>query len=138
MTGAPRATTVLAACGILAACGSSLRLVPTGPHPPTATPPIVVESEPPPAKVEMVFPDPGKPCAWLDGRWEWVDQGWQWVPGEWVVPPAGCYFATPEALWVPATGRGLLFYLPGRWYRESGTASCGDPRPCAPAAIDTH
>ena len=93
-------------------------------------PPFIVETAPPPPKVEKVPADPGSPCAWLDGRWEWVDQTWSWTPGAWVFVPAGGRYASPQALWVPAAGRGLLFYLPGRWYRDSDGSACGEPHRC--------
>ena len=98
----------------------------------------MVGSAPPTAKIETTTTDPGAPCAWLDGRWDWVSQTWQWTPGGWVVPPKNCYFAAPEARWVPATGQGLLFYLPGRWYPDSGTAGCAVPRTCGPVAERAH
>lgn len=75
--------------------------------------------------------DPGSPCEWLDGVWEYTGATWEWTAGGWVVPPPACHFAVPEAIWVPATGGGLLFYLPGRWYRDDGrAAACGAPRNC--------
>jgi hypothetical protein len=120
---------ITAAVALSVACGSGLRTVPLGAHA-TGAPPIVVTTPPPPAKIETVSADPGSPCAWLDGRWDWVDQAWQWTPGGWVVPPPSCHYADPEAVWVPASGKGVLFYLPGRWYRDSGTASCDAPKPC--------
>jgi hypothetical protein len=115
------------------ACGASVRTVPSGPHAATATPPVVVAEPPPVNKVETVSADPGKPCAWLDGRWEWSDQGWQWFPGMWVIPPKACHFAPPETVWVPSAGRGLLFYLAGRWYPDSGPA-CEVSLPCSNAS----
>jgi hypothetical protein len=81
-------------------------------------------------KVETISRDPGQPCAWLDGRWEWADQNWEWTPGMWVIPPKACHFAPPETVWVPSAGRGLLFYLAGRWYPDSGSA-CDTSLPCS-------
>jgi hypothetical protein len=117
-------------CALAAGCGSGLRMAPVGPHETSGPPPIVIDAPPPPAKVESVPPDPGGSCAWLDGHWEWGDGAWEWTAGQWLVPPARCHFATPEALWVPATGRGLLFYLRGRWYPDSPGPACVEPRPC--------
>jgi hypothetical protein len=129
---AHRARASILACSalMLVACGGAVRTVPSGPHGPTAPPAIVVDTPPPAAKTEWIPKDPGRPCAWLDGRWDWVDEAWHWTPGAWVVAPRECYFAPPEALWVSTTGRGLLFYLPGRWYPASGTASCATPQTC--------
>ncbi|HEX4341406.1 MAG TPA: hypothetical protein VH062_36105 [Polyangiaceae bacterium] len=119
------------ACALaLAACGGSLRTVPFGPRGSDGKAPIVVETPPPPAKVERIPDAPGSGCAWLDGRWEWVDQAWAWTPGAWVTVPAACHYATPQALWVPAAGRGLLFYLPGRWYSDVDGTGCGGPHAC--------
>jgi hypothetical protein len=125
-----RSAGVAALAALFAACGGSLRTVPFGPRGSGGPPPFIVETPPPSPKVEKVPPDPGSPCAWLDGRWEWVDQTWAWTPGAWVFVPAGCHYASPQALWVPATGRGLLFYLPGRWYRDSDGSVCGEPHGC--------
>ncbi|HVW25077.1 MAG TPA: hypothetical protein VHC69_06875 [Polyangiaceae bacterium] len=121
---------VAALAALLSACGGGLRTVPFGPRGSGGAPPFIVESAPPPPKVEKIPADPGKSCAWLDGRWEWVDQTWSWTPGAWVFVHPGCHYATPQALWVPASGRGLLFYLPGRWYRDSDGSACGEPLTC--------
>ena len=126
---ARRMATALAAIAA-GACSGSLRTVPLGLRGTAAAAPAVVESPPPTPKIERVPPDPGSPCAWLDGRWEWTDQSWAWTPGAWVFVPAGCHYASPQALWVPTTGRGLLFYLPGRWYRDSDGSACGEPQRC--------
>lgn len=117
---------------VAVSCGGGLRTVPLGPHSSRATTYVVVQSEPPPAKVENIPEIFDKECLWLDGRWEWAGNTWEWRPGEWI-RLAGkleeCHYAIPEALWVPASGKALLFYLPGRWYRQDGTA-CADPPPC--------
>jgi hypothetical protein len=105
--------------------------VPEGTHGSSAKPPVVVATPPPPAKIERVPRSPRDECRWLDGRWDWGAEAWEWKAGAWVLPSAGCYFAPPEALWVTATGKGLLFYLPGQWYRDGGAARCSDPRPCS-------
>lgn len=114
----------------LIACGASVRTVPVGAHSASAAPPIVVNEPPPLNKVETVSKDPGKPCAWLDGRWERADNGWEWTPGMWLLPPKGCHFAPPETIWVPSADRGLLFYLAGRWYPDSGGSACETALPC--------
>jgi len=119
-----------AAAVLLSACGGGLRTVPLGPRGTGGAPPLIVDPGPPMPKIETVPKDPGKPCVWLDGRWEWVDQTWSWTPGAWVFVPAGCHYASPQALWVPTTGRGLLFYLPGRWYRDTDGSPCGEPHSC--------
>lgn len=109
-----------AAClGLLAvACGPTLRTVPMGVAPTNGVNPLIVDYPPPPAEVEMVPPDPGKPCAWQDGHWDWVGQRWQWQNGGWVVPPAGCHYAAPVIVWVPSSGQGELYYRPAHWYPD--------------------
>jgi hypothetical protein len=116
---------------LFTACGSSLRTVTVGTRGSAGPPPAVVDSAPPPPKVEIVPADPGKPCEWLDGRWEWADETWVWTPGTWVSSPPGCHYAPPQALWVPAAGRGLLFYLAGRWYRDTDGTTCTDAVACS-------
>ena len=129
-SGGWHARTALAGTALTIACGASVRTAPVGPHSATAVPPVVVDLPPPVNKVETIPNDPGTPCAWLDGRWEWVDRTWAWTPGTWLVPPHGCHFATPETVWVPSADRGLLFYLAGRWYPDSGTTACEPARSC--------
>lgn len=133
---ARNAVAIAALMGLLGACGSSLRLAPLGGHPATAAPPVVVDSPPPSAKIESIPADPGSGCAWLDGHWEWASETWEWTPGAWVAVEDGCHFAEPEAVWVPSAGRGLLFYLPGEWYRDRDGAKCKAPRVCGTSA--TH
>ena len=126
-----RVVAVVASCVVCAAaCGPSLRTVPLGAPPDVAAAPQLVDVPPPPAKVERIPPDPGKPCAWFDGRWEWVGEAWEWTAGGWVVPPPGCHFATAESGWAAGTDRSLLFYVPGRWYPDEGGKPCPEPRAC--------
>lgn len=117
---------------LVLACGSSLRTVPVGPHSSTRAALTVVDTAPPPAKIETIPEPPATECAWLDGRWEWTGSAWEWRPGTWVRLEGSfgaCHYAVPEALWAPTSGTGLLFYLPGRWYRQDGTP-CGEPPQC--------
>ena len=119
-------------------CGSGLRMAPIGGHPANASPPVIVDSPPPSAKIEHVPPDPGPACAWLDGHWEWASETWEWTPGAWLAVEEGCHFALPEAVWVPSEGRGLLFYLSGQWYRDKDGGKCGNPRVCRAAASEAR
>lgn len=111
-------------------CASGVRTVPVGSHPVQGSELVAVESPPPPAKVERVGSDPGKPCMWLDGQWEWLGRHWEWTDGAWVVPPEGCYFAPPRAVWVTSVRGGQLFYMTGRWYRADGSVPCPAPIRC--------
>ncbi len=122
-------TTLTIAAVLLGACGSSLRTVPRGP---TAEnlPWIVVDYPPPPAQVEQLPPDPGKPCAWLDGHWEWMGRRWQWVDGEWVVPPSGCHYVDPWMSWVPAHDGHELHYWAPRWLPDVVNTICKQPVIC--------
>ena len=112
------------------ACSAALRTVPIGPEPATAPPPILVDAPPPPAKIEHVPPDPGAPCAWLDGQWGWVGETWEWTPGAWVVPPADCHFVPGRFGWAEGADRSLLFFAPGRWYHDESSATCAAPAAC--------
>ena len=139
---------------VVAGCGGGLRTVPTGPHPPRAADPIVVEYPPPPAKAERVSADPGEPCRWMDGHWAWAGRRWHWVPGGWVVPPTDCHYAGSILAWYapprlsPASApptrttpgaanppsprtEGRLYYTEAKWYPLGSGSACREPSPCA-------
>ena len=114
------------------ACSSGLRLPPTGP-PPAAPTPLVVDYPPPPAQIEKIDRDPGKPCVWVDGTYAWVGRHWEWTPGQWVVPRRGCYYRPPQLVWAPnAQGPSTLYSVPAKWYEERAgvVAECQPPEPC--------
>jgi hypothetical protein len=125
----------LSSCG---SCGPSLRAVPFGPPANVASGSnlVLIEDAPPPAKVEEIPFDPGGGCAWLDGRWEWSVRNWEWIPGDWVLPPEACHFSPPETVWVATTGKGQLFYLPGRWYPDESGGKCAAARSCSTGPIN--
>lgn len=137
MTLAKASVSLAAGALALAACGGSLRGPETGPHPVEGSDPLFVADEPPPAVVETIPEAPrDERCVWVDGWWEHADRGWHWKDGGWVVPPEGCYFAAPAMGWLPGREQGVLWYRPGRWYRnersERGRAlGCVEPAPCA-------
>jgi hypothetical protein len=95
----------------------------------------VVDTAPPPAKIEHVPDEPSPDCAWLDGQWLWVGQHWQWAPGSWVIPPPDCHYADPTMTWLEtATGPGVLYYLQGAWYPDHAGEHCRAAQSClAPA-----
>jgi hypothetical protein len=136
-----RARSWLLGAAIVLGCGSSLRTVPTGPHPSTGGERIVVDYPPPPAQLDKIESDPGKPCSFQDGHWVWQGRRWSWQPGSWVVPPAGCYYAPAVMVWVPSLDEGELYYMPPRWYPndaeqltpEEVLKSCQKLRPCGRA-----
>lgn len=120
-----------------AACGTSTRVVPQGPHPPHLQEFVSVGYPPPPAEVEEIPPARAdETCAWVDGHYNWDGRRWSWEAGRWVVPPPGCYYAPPVVAWSKA-GEERLYLTPPRWYREdAGTlsernASCPAPKACA-------
>ena len=118
------------------ACSSGLRLPPTGP-PPAAPAPIVADYPPPPAQIEKIERDPGKPCVWVDGTYAWVGRNWEWTPGRWVVPRPDCYYRPPQLVWAPrAQGPSTLYSFPAKWYEERAgvVVECPAPEPCPGAA----
>jgi hypothetical protein len=127
---------------LIAGCGSMLSTVPTGPHPSNGAEPIIVEYPPPPAEIELITERPAAACMWQDGHFVWLGRRWNWEPGRWVVPPEGCYHASPVTVWVPSEQKGELYYMQPRWYpagaeelpRDQVLTRCGEPRPCGPAA----
>ena len=63
----------------------------------TATPgtddSIVVQSEPPPLREEVITVSPGPDFFWVGGYWYWRN-GWVWIGGHWDHRPR------PGAIWV--------------------------------------
>jgi hypothetical protein len=129
---------VIVVCTALAACGQTLRSAPTGPAPRSNAVTVIVDYPPPPAEVEVIPPDPGDPCVWIDGSWTWQGRRWEWTAGSWLVPPEGCYYARPMIAWQSTPERGLLFYAQPRFYpndadeldRQSALTRCEEPKPC--------
>lgn len=72
---------------------------------------VIVNEQPPVAKVEVITPAPSAEYFWIPGYWKWQN-GWVWVPGQWTVRPH------PTAVWEPGvwawrpTG---WVWRPGRW-----------------------
>lgn len=121
---------------VLPACGSRLRVAPAGAPPVSGAEAVVVDYPPPPAQVEIVPRDPGKPCVWVDGHWEWQGRRWRWQTGSWLRPPPACYYSTQMLVWLPAEGASPLYYWPPRWYPRSTAraGACDRPVPCGAAA----
>lgn len=114
------------------ACGSTLPVVPTGPHPQSARAEIV-PYPPPAARVEIVPQRPFKHCLWLDGYYVWNARRWQWEDGRWVNPSPGCYFAPPHLTWTKKGNAAKRVYFPASFYRteKSSTVTCPAPAPCS-------
>lgn len=131
-----RALFRFAPLALACACGGSVALAPTGPHPIAAREFIEVEFPPPPAQIEEIPPEleDADDCAWVDGHYHWQGR-WLWIPGRWVVPPEDCYYAPVVVEW-SRTREPRLYYSPPRWYREdadllpANRATCPAPRPC--------
>jgi hypothetical protein len=116
----------------VAACSSGLRVPPTGPPPATAAP-VVVDYPPPPAQIERIDRDPGKPCEWVDGTYVWIGRHWEWTAGQWVIHRGACYYRAPKLVWAPsAQGPSTLYYFPAKWYEERAgvVAECEAPERC--------
>ena len=118
------------------ACASGLRLPPTGPPSASATP-VTVDYPPPPAQIEKIDQDPGKPCVWVDGTYAWVGRHWEWTPGQWVVFQPDCYYRSPQWVWAPSPqGPSTLYYFPAKSYEERAgvVVECPAPQPCSGAS----
>ncbi len=116
------------------ACSGGLRVPPSGPQPPNVVP-IVVDYPPPPAQIERIEQDPGKPCVWVDGSYVWLGRRWEWTPGQWVAPRVGCYYRGGALVWAPTTqAPGTLYYFPPKWYTEraNGITECPPAERCRP------
>jgi hypothetical protein len=107
---------VLALAAALSGCGATLPTPPPGTHPRTSHY-VEVPYPPPPARVEMLPPQPRDDAVWVDGEWLWHGRRWNWEPGGGVVPPPGATFAP----WVATrVSTGALLWLPGAWYDAQG------------------
>jgi hypothetical protein len=119
----------------LAACSSGLRTVPREP-PPDSLARIFAEYPPPPAPIEVVPPDPGGDCAWLDGHWNWDSRRWAWSSGAWVVPPPGCHITLALTTWgKDRTGQPQLAYAKPTWFPDKALGRDGKPATCAKPVV---
>jgi len=109
-----RLVPALLALLVLGACGGGLPGPPTTPH--TADDPaVVVPFPPPPARVEIIPPQPAtlEAAVWLDGEWQWRGSRWVWLPGRWEVPYPGARFAPAT---VVRRADGALVWFSGVWH----------------------
>ena len=58
---------------------------------------VVVESAPPPARVEVIGDPPRPEFVWVAGYWDWSGMDYVWVPGRWEVPPHGHHRWVPDS-----------------------------------------
>jgi WXXGXW repeat (2 copies) len=86
----------------------------------------VVQSAPPPARIELV---PGRPknadAVWIDGEWRLSDSRWVWQNGRWVEPPRG---ATYSKWATKKRADGALLFAPGA-FRDRKGAPLATPQP---------
>jgi hypothetical protein len=73
----------------------------------------VIESEPPPARYEVITESPGVDFVWIGGYWAWRG-GWVWCPGCWRHSPRG--YAWRPGVWVVHGGRS--YWRGGGWVRH--------------------
>ena len=70
-------------------------------------PEVVVRSQPPPERVEVVPMSPGPGYIWIRGHWAWHHERWEWFPGRWD------RMAQPGYTWIPgqwvARGNGWVW-----------------------------
>ena len=109
-----RALMIMTAAGVLGAfaSGCARRVVV---HEEVAAAPageVVVSTEPPPLRHEVVTVAPSARHVWIDGYWARTHGQWVWVPGHYEVRPR------ERAVWVKGhwdyTSRGWV-WTPGRW-----------------------
>lgn len=74
---------------------------------------VYVASAPPPPRVEVAGPAPGRGFVWVAGHWSWSGTEYVWVAGRWARPPRG------NARWVPGHWRRHprhgWYWVEGRW-----------------------
>ncbi len=132
----PRSSFALTLVALLfaLACGSSLRIPPSGPHPENARQ-LIVDYPPPPARVERVPPDPGETCVWVDGHWDWRGRQWEWEAGNWFVPPPGCHYASPRLAWIDTARGGTLYFTPPGWFPAEAQEPSTSKNACKPPLV---
>lgn len=97
---------------MIGGCAASVPLPREGDH--EGDPRVIVGSPPPPPKVEIVPPAPGKARGevWQSGAWTWRDERWEWEKGQWVTPPPGATFAPPVVIYLDDK---RIAWIPGAW-----------------------
>ena len=103
---------------LVASCQPSLPTPPTGDH--SGDEPMAVPYPPPPARVEMVPPQPHEGALWQDGHWQWNGDTYTWSDGRWLDSPAGATYAPPMTT---RRADGQLLYYPGSWHGGTPTAA---------------
>jgi WXXGXW repeat (2 copies) len=73
---------------------------------------IIVQSAPPPPRVEVV-PEHRPGHVWNEGHWGWKNRHHQWVKGTWIRERSGYHYNQPA--WVERNGRWQ--FTNGNWRR---------------------
>jgi hypothetical protein len=70
-------------------------------------PEVIVGSQPPPLRAEVITASPGPGYIWIRGHWGWHHERWEWIGGRWD------RVAQPGSAWVPgqwvARGNGWVW-----------------------------
>ena len=82
-------------------------------------PEVVVRSEPPPERVEVIPMMPGPGYIWIRGHWGWHHEHWEWINGHWD------RVAQPGYSWVP----GQWVVRGGGWVWVEGHYTNAAPPP---------
>ncbi len=101
---------------LVVACASPLLPRPAYVQQP-ATALVVIPFPPPPARVEIVPPQPVADAVWIDGEWAWRRRRWGWKLGRWLVPPPGGRFSPWTAV---RNDVGTLYFASGVWRDAHG------------------
>ena len=80
--------------------------------PPADSMGVVIQTAPPPERVEYYSAAPGPEYVWVTGYWQWNSTEYFWVPGRWAAPPRG-YHAYERGRW-QRTGHGWKWHE-GKW-----------------------
>ena len=91
---------------------------------------VHVRTAPPPARVEIVPPQPARGAVWIDGEWAWRGRKWAWRRGRWVKAPAGASYS-PWTFTRDLSGE--VWFAAGTWRSVRGVA-VAEPEPLAVAA----
>ena len=89
----------------------------TPPAPPDPVPAIVVQSEPPPVRIEVIPPQPDDGFVWVAGYWTWRVNSWLWIGGSWCRPPHS-HVVWIEPRWDHEGDH--WHFNPGRWHDHDG------------------
>jgi len=72
----------------------------------------VIETAPPPPRIEPQPPMPGAGYVWAPGSYAWKNKAYEWTTGSWQRPPHEGY-GWVRPTYVPIGGH--YYYQPGRW-----------------------